>query len=150
MYMHDCFIFEFSLIKKFSIAIYVYDSNYDLYTDFHNATLKVYEDGRWIRNGVWEEKIVDYMRKTSKEIERLTLIHTQTNDMNEYRKFRKESQRVARFVRLFGFEVKEGINLKHRIPVDGGVEGGFEFTSEDTIDELMYVIFGAKTTNITK
>lgn len=148
LYLHDRFIFEFPLINKRTLTIYVYDDSYNLYTDFHNATLKVFENDQWVEEGVWKDKISDYMERVQDENEQLKYHLQWERKMAEYSGNRKEIRRLKGFLGLFDVDVVEGVPLSHQTPSDKSYRAELPFVSTDTLSEFLYVLLGAETIDI--
>ncbi|MBM7598072.1 hypothetical protein JOC34_000429 [Virgibacillus halotolerans] len=142
-YIHDKFIFKFPLFNKHSLTIYIYDDRYDFNKDFHNATIKVYEDGKWIHENIWVDKIEQYLFDLHIEIETNRERLENERKLEEYNRQREENEKLIRFAILLGAATSKGIILPYWIDADKSYDEDYAFDEDSTLADFMNYMFDA-------
>lgn len=120
VYRHDKFLFQFPPSYKGKLTIYLYDDRYDIYTDYNNAVLKVYENEQWDIQGVWERGLEDYLDDLEVYLNNLnSYIIDNTEELEQKKSIRlakehkEEKLQIVRFRILFGEIAEEYVFENH-------------------------------------
>lgn len=137
LYTYDKFLFQFPPKNKNSLTIYLYDNRYDLFSNFNNATLKVYEQGKWLIYGQWVDVLNDYIMSLYEQIQESLEDLEKEKRERELEEERKRDELIVRFAELFGIDFVDGFNALQFINLNKLIDNE-ELITED-IEAIKFV-----------
>lgn len=148
-YRYDRFIFQFPLQDKQTLSIYLYDDEYDLYADFNNATLLVYEEDKWIEKyRAWKSVLDNYMNKLDSTISDRKAQLEKEKAEDELEKERLYDKIVNRFVELFDGDFVTGVSDLQLIDLGRSVSDSFNINDSSELYKLLEHLYGLETKDV--